>query len=366
MTRIQKVAIYNICVVFLAVATMAALLLWTRQPYKALPGMMPLLGLWFSGRIFKGRNRPEWDEREKTIGRRAKLIGYFIFWIFHIAALSLAPYLLGYSSSVPVWLIAYIPITSVYVLLCSISLALIYLACEPPLKGAKRVAFWVIVLLFCIPVIGAARFAYSVPSESPSGGSEVAEWRMVSAEEIVVTSHITLTHWTGDSEMTFTLPYEEAELISVTCSGSTNTYMAGKLVTVPYSRANIPFTKTCKATYSLKWPPGLRPTGPRRSFDFTKIRATWNLPVDALDTVSGDSGIGPYRVRLSGLIPVNSYLLKTVVEPGCGFTLADTEYTETVPFSWCNPSGAYRQRLGSCSLCVLRSDRPAPEGVNHE
>ena len=179
MTRLKKVAIYNIAVVLAAIGAVSTLYYWTRQPYISLMGMPILVALFFAERLFKGKGGPEWDERERRIGGKAKLAGYTVFWVCHILGLSLVPYLLGCKSEMPVWLLSYIPITSVYILICSMSLALVYFESEPPLAGVKRLGFWLVVLLFCLPLVGAANFARSSQFEAAFAGDELAEWHIV-------------------------------------------------------------------------------------------------------------------------------------------------------------------------------------------
>jgi FtsH-binding integral membrane protein len=352
MTRLKKVAIYNIAVVLTAIGAVSTIYYWTRQPYKSLMGMPILAALCFSARLFKGKGGPEWDERERRIGGKAKLAGYTVFWVCHILGLSLAPYLLGYASEMPVWLLSYIPIASVYILICSMSLALVYFESEPPLAGVKRLGFWLVVLLFCLPLVGVANFARSSQFEAAFAGDELAEWHIVSPEEVEVSSHITLIRWVhGADHMTVTLPYTEATLVSASYAAAAHAGAEGIAGT---ARANVPlsFKKSGASSYKLDLPAIFPP----RKREFTKMLFKWQLPIDVLDrTPSGKvNECGPYRVRLDGLIPVSGYALKVVLGPESGFKMLNGN-TNTVNYAFtCDRGDGFYNKAsyGSCALCI--------------
>jgi hypothetical protein len=351
MTRLKKVAIYNIAVVLAAMGAVSTLYYWTRQPYKSLMGMPILAALCFSARLFKGKGGPEWDERERRVGLKAKLVGYTVFWACHILGLSLVPYLLGHASEMPVWLLSYIPITSVYILICSMSLALIYFESEPPLAGVKRLGFWMVVLLFCLPLVGASQFARSSQFEAAFAGDELAEWHIVSPEEVEVSSHITLIRWvSGADHMTVTLPYREATLVSASYSAAS--HAGGEGITAT-ARTNVPlrFKKSGASSYKLDLPAIFPP----RKSEFTKMLFKWHLPIDVLDRTPPEKvkEWGPYRVRLNGLIPVRGYAVKVILEPESGFKMLNGN-TNTVnyPFTRYRGNGLYKMAAGSCALCI--------------
>jgi hypothetical protein len=79
MTRLQKVAIWNIAVMLTAMLT--ALLFVLLFPGKGIvfTPMAIMIGLFFGEKIFKGDETPHWDEMEQQIGRKASFQGYTLF-----------------------------------------------------------------------------------------------------------------------------------------------------------------------------------------------------------------------------------------------------------------------------------------------
>ncbi len=187
-------------------------------------------------------------------------------------------------------------------------------------------------------------------------GNQADEWHISGPGDISIYSRISLTRWRWDrSAMVITMPYDNARLESVTYSGTVNELQDGKIVSIPYSNRLLPHRKLTQGKYELELPekflyPDSNPL--HRTID-----VVWSLPLETLEVGEGeqDSEWGPYRVRLRGLIPVNSFVLKVVVEPDCGFEIVGGgTSTETIPFWSFRGDDTYKTVWGSCSLCIQK------------
>ncbi len=187
-------------------------------------------------------------------------------------------------------------------------------------------------------------------------GTQADEWHISGPGDISIYSRISLTRWRWDrSAMVITMPYDNARLESVTYSGTVKELQDSKIVSIPYSNRVLPHRKLTQGKYELELPEKFF----YPSFDplHRTIDVVWSLPLETLEAGEGekDPKWGPYRVRLGGLIPVNSFVLKVVVEPDCGFEIVGGgTNTETIPFWSFRGDDTYKTVWGSCSLCIQK------------
>ncbi len=130
MTRLQKVAVFNIAMMIVAAGLVLILFQLTGSSFS-LCGMMILAVLWFNRWMFKGKDGPKWDERENKIARRAALIGYWVFWMFFFMSAWMYATVIGRRIVVPLWCFTFVPVVGMYILLISMMLAILWLAREP-------------------------------------------------------------------------------------------------------------------------------------------------------------------------------------------------------------------------------------------
>jgi hypothetical protein len=157
-------------------------------------------------------------------------------------------------------------------------------------------------------------------------GSEKDVWHITASGDIVAHSHITLTKMPQNAGLMYiNLPYSSAVLESVILDDK-----------------EVPFSMVTRDRYELELPAenlleGLEP-----------VECFWSMPLEAL--VKVDYG---YRIRLQGLIPVESFVLTTVLEPDCGLEYTkDPSQTQTIPFSW--KAKSPKMHFGSCGLLVQK------------
>ncbi|MBN2590184.1 MAG: hypothetical protein JXA96_10005 [Sedimentisphaerales bacterium] len=150
-------------------------------------------------------------------------------------------------------------------------------------------------------------------------GTEIDSWYVTSPEKIVAYSNITLTKISQDANVMYIkLPYASATLDSVILNDE-----------------QIPFGKIIDDRYELFLPISELQKGT------SIVECAWSLPLETLKTEDGG-----YRTKLQGLIPVESFELSTVLEPGCGFehsldpSKSQVNYFKTSSFFSLSESGS--------------------------
>ncbi len=122
-------------------------------------------------------------------------------------------------------------------------------------------------------------------------GTEIDSWYVTSPDKIVAYSNITLTKIAQDANVMYIkLPYASATLDKVILNDE-----------------QITFEKIIDERYELFLPISELQEGT------SIVECAWSLPLETLKTKDGG-----YRTKLQGLLPVESFELSTVLEPGCG------------------------------------------------
>ncbi len=336
MTRLQKVAVFNIAMMIVAAGLVLMLFHLTGSSFS-LCGMVILAVLYFNRWMFKGKDGPKWDERENKIARRAALIGYWVFWMFFFMSAWLYATVIGRRIVVPLWCFTFVPVVGAYILLISMMLAVIWLAREPQGGRGRVVGFCLLVILLALPLVGTG-VLLARGFETPFAGSYQAdEWHVTSGGEVEAHSRINLTRWPKDFRaMPITLPYENAKVKSAT-----------------FGAKPVQFRELENGSYELEL--GERFAAP---FDMT-VEVVWTVPLGELESAP-PQWLGPYRARLRSLIPTNSLSLKVLLEPGCGFEfVGGGDNRWTYPFTHMRGDGIYSEKRGSCSMCIVRADAKA-------
>ncbi len=333
MNRLQKVALFNIAMMIIAASLVLILFHLTGSSFS-LCAMVILAALHFNRWMFKGKDGPKWDERENKIARRAALIGYWIFWMCFFMSAWMYATVIGRRIVVPLWCFTFVPVVAAYILLISMMLAVLWLARKPEGGWGRLVGFCFLVILLALPLVGTGMLL-AKGFETPFAGSYQAdEWRVTTNGEVEAHSRINLTRWPKDwRPMPITLPYENAEVKSAT--------FGGELVS---------FRELKNGSYELDL--AGRFTAP---FDMT-VEVVWTVPLSTLEGAPLQ-WFGPYRAKLSSLIPTNSRSLKVVLEPGSGFEYFKKEISQRpYPFTAMRGDGIYTQKWGACSMCIVRAD----------
>jgi len=93
MSPSQKIAWYNLVVIALAAAAYLVLYTLTGHPVASMAGFA-LLALLGCTALFVTRRKGEvlFDERDREIERKAGQAGFFIFWLYFVAACTLIPF----------------------------------------------------------------------------------------------------------------------------------------------------------------------------------------------------------------------------------------------------------------------------------
>ena len=333
MTRLQKVAVFNIAMMIVAAGLVLILFHLTGSSFS-LCGMVILAVLYFNRWMFKGKGGPKWDERENKIARRAALIGYGVFWMFFFMSAWMYATVIGRRIVVPLWCFTFVPVVGAYILLISMMLAVVWLAREPEGGWGRLVGFCVLIILLSLPLVGTG-VLLARGFETPCAGSYQAdEWHVTAGGEVVAHSRINLTRWPKDwPAMPITLPYENAKVISATFRGE------------PVKARELE-----KGKYELDLAEKFAVP-----FDMT-VEVVWTIPLSELESAP-PQWFGPYRARLSSLIPTNAFSLKVLLEPNCGFEfVGGGDNRWTYPFTAMRGDGIYTQKWGSCSMCIRRAE----------
>ena len=160
-------------------------------------------------------------------------------------------------------------------------------------------------------------------------GTEDSEWHITSASEIVVHSRIELRKGPQDtSAMAITLPdAEEGKLNSVTCGAEP-----------------VEYREIEQGQYELQLPMHLIEQGQ------TTVECIWTLPLDALEP--RDYG---YDIAMRSLIPVTSYKLHAVLDPGCGFVFDKYPSQQRITL-FTQGSSTAMERFGHCGIPIRKQE----------
>ena len=336
MNRLQKVAVFNITMMLVATGLVITIFILTGSS-GALLGMFVLVALHLNRWLFKGKGQPDWDEREKGIGRRATFIGFLVFWTVFFMSAWLYATVIGRHVALPLWAFAFVPVAGAYVLIMSSSLVALWLAREP---GSRRTALFGLILLtvlLIVPLVVGTDVLFAKASERAFAGSYQAdEWHVTRDEQIIAHSRINLTRWPNDSRIIpITLPYENAKVQSAAFAGE-----AVEVRNPGQGKYEVELPE------NFVWPPS----------DMT-VEVVWTVPLSTLESDMHFES-SPYRARLRSLIPTSSFSLKVVLERKAGF-----EFFNKIDKNWMYPfrsmrgDGIYRTNHGECSMCILRTNR---------
>jgi len=300
MTRLQKAALFEIGLVIVLTAVVVVLFQLTNS-VLALGGMMILTISCFSPWLFRGKDQPNWDEREIKTIRLAALMGHLCFWILFGAAVGSCVRFFARDAGVmvPTWLFILVPLVGVDVLVISRSLAVLWLEWQPSPSKRWMIGFCVSMLLLGASLFAGGAWLLRTPGIF-AGSYQADEWHVTADASILAHSRINLTHWSKDCRtMPIVLPYEDAKVQSAA--------FGGKPVEFHQSEGG-----NCVI---------ILPDGFVAPIDMT-VEVVWAVPLEALEDISRPD-LGTHRARLASLIPVSSRSLKIVLDPDCGYEIPD-------------------------------------------
>jgi hypothetical protein len=132
-------------------------------------------------------------------------------------------------------------------------------------------------------------------------GVQNDRWHITASGQVEAHAHLRITKAPADTSiMTVTLPYSDANIVSVTL---------GDL--------SLPFNKSkWLRRFDVNLPIG------KMNIGLTDINFVWTMPLDKLEKASYG-----YRAELAGLIPVGSYSLTIALDKGCGYVFSE-EFSE--------------------------------------
>lgn len=346
MSRLTKIAILSMVVAWVSIVVFFAV--WAtvgRGPAMvwALVACLPLQ----LGRLFKGRG-PDWDERERRIGARSLLGGYWLFWVFAGVMTAVCAFeLLKPDAMVPASSLAWYLVGGVWVLLIGRGVGLLWYQRGGGQGRLTRTILFGLLLMFVVVPVVALGVTLALPSSwlSRSNGfgahAEADEWRITADGQVVARSDITLARWPATwpdepAAIRICLPYEDGQVTAATLDG------------VPAK-----VTRLTGGYHDLR-PPPPDEWGPWQHE--MALRVDWIVPLETIEATSDRALGGAYRAELRSLIPTHSFRLRIVAEPDSGFEIADGEDGRdwVDVFSNRRGDGGYDTVRGSCGMCIQK------------
>ena len=155
-------------------------------------------------------------------------------------------------------------------------------------------------------------------------GTQEDEWHVTRSGNIVAHSHVTLVKGPANTSIVpVVLAYPGGELTAASCGGEP-----------------IRFYGVSEGRHKLELPMAKLHAGE------TEIRCTWEFPLRDLRMPEGE-----YRCPLASLIPVTSYRLAIMLDPGCGLRHAeDASKQRWTPFTWNTGGPEPKSQFGTCGL----------------
>ena len=296
MTRLQKVAIWNIGVMLTSmIVTMILVLLFPTKGI-GMAAMSLMFGLFFGNKIFKKKNEPDWDEMEKQIGINASIHGYTVFWIILIMTTSLLPVFKGYTYSLSLKYVAIFPLFAAYLLIITISLSVLY---QSSLSNRFKKVFILLasILILSVPAILTGKILSGFSKKSCfTGSTQKDEWHFNSSENIIVHSKIILKDCPdGKQKVYVSLPYVNGKIQKVLFDG-----------------------QELKSKYIGAGEYYVYLSGNSNSLMGKEIKFIWLFPLKNLVKIEKDKNIR-YRTKLRSLIPVNKFWLTAILDEGGGY-----------------------------------------------
>lgn len=333
MTRMQKVALWNIGVMVVAMFATFALAVVYPGTTVCMLAMALMTGLFFGEKIFKGKSSPDWDEMEKQIGRRATIHGYSVFLIVSILTAAFLPMSSMYRASVPVVYIGFIPLFAAYLLHITISLSIFYQSSVEESHVRKTMLVLVALSILSIPpVLTGAKLAEFSISHGLTGTEQRDEWRFSASDNIIATSQITLNTCT-QSNAYISLPYANGQIDNASFNGT-----------------DVPAEALGQGEYILQLPTA--------AASGDTLNVLWRFPVDNLNNPNKDNGC-PYRTRIRSLIPVKRIWITAVLDEDCGYEVIGSPQDKRWRAVWnCGKkNGRADMVFGSCGLAIQKKQR---------
>ncbi len=327
MTRLQKVAVWNIAVMLTAMLT--TLLFVPLFPGKGIvfTPMAIMIGLFFGEKMFKGDEAPRWDEMEQQIGRRASFQGYTLFWIVIILLTTFIPLFKVYRGVIPIVYLSFFPLFAAYLLMVTISLSMIYQVSS--YSSAKKIVILVIavIILLLPPVATKMVIADNLLRRSFTGSDQRDEWHFNSTEEVVADSVITLkTFPPNTKKMYITLAYFNGRIEKAILSGQE---IKAENLGVGAYYLYLPESKTLKKG--------------------DKIKITWKFPAKNLIVKNS------YRTRIRSLVPVDRIWLSGIIDKGSGYMVPGHPEQKKFRVVWnCGTYLNPATNFGSCDLTIKK------------
>ncbi|MDY7011912.1 MAG: hypothetical protein SVV80_14370 [Planctomycetota bacterium] len=302
MTRLQKSALFDISLAI--ISTFVVVVIFQRTgSVLALVGIVLVAISGLCARLFRGKEQPNWDEREIRTIRLAALMGYLCFWMLFGTAVGFCFRFFARDAAVmvPTWLFILVPLVGVNVLVISRSLATLWLEWQPLPSRLLMIGFCVLMVLLGASLFaGGAWLLRTTAPEIFAGSYQGDEWHITTDTGILAHSRINLTHWPENTRrIPITLPYEDAKVQSAAFGGKP-----------------VEFHQLEGGNCSIALPDKFA-----APFD-TTVDVRWTAPLAALEDKSHPE-LGTHRARLASLIPVSSRSLKIVLDLDCGYEITD-------------------------------------------
>ena len=348
MSRLTKIAILSISVAAVSIAVFCLVYTFVGRGPAMMWSLVACLGLQV-GRLFKGRG-PDWDERERRIGARSLLGGYWLFWIFAgMLTVSCAFALFEPGATVPVSSLAWYIVGGAWVLLIGRGVALLWYQRGGGQGRLARAILFGLLLIFLVgPVVAGGvllahpQATWLAESNGFAGHTEADEWRVTADGTVVARSRIVLDRWPRSwpaeaAAIRITLPYEDGQVTAATLDG-----LPVQVSALGRGRYDL-FPPLADSWDS--WPHDL------------DLEVAWTVPVETIQATSDPRWKDPYRARLRSLIPTHNFRLKIVAEPDSGFETTGDGEGGTYVMSNRRGDGGYHTLRGSCSMCIRTVDR---------
>ncbi|MBN1256067.1 MAG: hypothetical protein JXA52_00015 [Planctomycetes bacterium] len=361
MSRLDKLAIFFIIACFIAYSIIAAVFLVNENLEAVSTAALLLLALPLGRRWLKKKEKMEWDEREREIGNKANIVAFTFLWITCVVAF------VGFAMAerrelvIPAEYVFIGFLAAVYILYITASLAMLFFSRAKPLKAYTFLPL-LLVLMAPLIIAGVILVMRAIDPVAPYGGNEAQEWHVKDKETIEVVSHLNLTRWPNRNKiMQIRLPYEEAKLVKAEFTGMALLHAFGMVQPEYVVDREIPVKTLPDERYELHMPQKLR-----SQLHPTTVRIHWSLPISALEIVTLPEKKEYYQVSLQGLIPVRHFSLKVILEPDCGFELADGSDGRE---AYCVTLGHRKYQddiLGSCGLGIQPKTEEQAVGMIEE
>jgi len=335
MTRLQKVAVWNIGVMVTSMlGVMILVLLFPKNPI-GMGAMSLMFGLFFGNKIFKGKNEPDWDEMEKQTGKNATIHGYTVFWIVLIMTTSLFPIFKGYRYSLPIIYVGFIPLFAAYLLIITISLSILY---QSSLNNRFKKLFLLlafIVILF-IPAVLTGKILSTFSEKSYfTGSTQKDEWHFNSSKNIIAHSKIIFKNCPeGKKKIYVSLPYINGKIQKV--------LFAGQELKLEYSGLGEYYLYLPNNDDSLRG---------------KEIKVIWQFPFKNLEYTKYNN-FHAYRTKVRSLIPVDRIWLTGILDEGCGYEVIGypkKKKVKKVLAVWSLGSGYATTSFGSCGFAIRKT-----------